>query len=52
MTASVTIGYATTEARPARITRTNRDGNVRTVRVQSGRANQRRRAIDESRGNR
>lgn len=50
MTASVTIGYATTESRPARTTRTSPDGNVRTVRVRPGRSNQKRRAITESWG--
>jgi hypothetical protein len=50
MTASITIGYATAESRPARIARTSPDGSVRTIQRRPGRTNARRRAIAESWG--
>lgn len=51
MTASATIGYATTESRRPR-TRTVGDDNTRRIRIRPARTNARRQAIAESWGTR
>ena len=50
MTASVTIGYSTTESRRPRTRTVGEDADRRTVRIRPARTNTRRRAIAESWG--